>query len=102
MIIGNVRVSGSGPSRLLHRRRAVCLAIALLSLHISCGLAPRARGPADSIASYGYANDGVLVDGVPLPESGPGFLRAKLGEDTRWAAPVMRDLLERAALTVAR
>ena len=102
MIIGNVRASGSGSSRLLHRRPAVCLAIGLLSLHISCGLAPRPRGEADSVASYGYANDGVLVDAVPLPESGPGYVRAKQGEDTRWAAPVMRDLLERAASTVAR
>jgi penicillin-insensitive murein DD-endopeptidase len=73
-----------------------------LSLHISCGLAPRPHGPAESVASYGYANDGVLVEAVALPESGPGFLRAKLGEDTRWAAPVLRDLLQRAAATVAR
>jgi penicillin-insensitive murein endopeptidase len=53
-------------------------------------------------ASVGYANGGYLLSGAPLPESGPGFLRAKTGEDTRWAAPVLRDLIERVALQVAR
>ena len=113
MIIGNVRPSSNGSRRHLHARlrlfaralegalrrsAAVCLASALLSLHISCGLAPAAR----DAASYGYANAGVLLHGVPLPETGTGFFRAKSGEDTRWAAPVMRAALERAASFVAR
>ncbi|MDB4976091.1 MAG: Murein endopeptidase [Myxococcaceae bacterium] len=113
MIIGNVRPSGNrsrqdlqsslarGTERLqarLHRVAAVCLASALLSLHISCAPASRSH----DAASFGYANDGVLLHGVPLPESGPGFFRAKPGEDTRWGAPVLRATLERAALTVAR
>lgn len=53
-------------------------------------------------ASIGYANGGYLLSGVPLPESGPGYLRAKTGEDTRWGAPVLRDAIERAAAKVAR
>lgn len=114
MIIGNVRPSNSRSRRHLlwlahHSARvdslarlrvfsAVCLVGGLLSLHISCGLAPRAPGT----ASVGYANDGLLLDGVALPETGRGYFRAKSGEDTRWGAPVLRDALERAALSVAR
>jgi penicillin-insensitive murein DD-endopeptidase len=78
----------------------------------ACGLAPRASArPAGMTeeqaralrpASLGYANGGVLLSGVPLAETGPGYLRAKPGEDTRWGAPVLRDAIERAARTVAR
>ncbi|MDB4987479.1 MAG: Murein endopeptidase [Myxococcaceae bacterium] len=101
MIIGNVRPSGNGSRRVLPARlhsSALCLAISFLSLHISCAPASRSH----DAASFGYANDGVLLHGVALPESGPGFFRAKMGEDTRWGAPVLRATLERAALAVAR
>jgi penicillin-insensitive murein endopeptidase len=77
----------------------------------ACGFAPRMVAPAGISerdvralrpASVGYANGGYLLSGVPLPESGPGFLRAKTGEDTRWGAPALRDAIERAALEVSR
>ncbi|HEY6882204.1 MAG TPA: penicillin-insensitive murein endopeptidase, partial [Polyangiales bacterium] len=77
----------------------------------ACGLAPRMARPAGMSdeearalrpASVGYANGGILLAGVPLPETGPGFVRAKTGEDTRWGAPVLRDAIERAARKVAR
>ena len=71
--------------------------LAALSPTLGCG-PPHVRG----VASFGYANHGVLLDGVALPETGPGYFRAKLGEDTRWGAPVLRAALERAALAVQR
>lgn len=98
MIIGNVRVSESGSSRQLRCKRTLCFVIGVLSLHISCGLTPRPLGA----TSYGHANDGLLFDGVALPEQGVGFMRARRGEDTRWATPLLSDMLQRSALEVAR
>ena len=74
----------------------MCFAIALLSLVISCGLAPRSR----ETASVGYATRGWLRGGVALPERGAGYVRARRDDDTRWAAPRLRALLERVARTV--
>jgi penicillin-insensitive murein DD-endopeptidase len=110
MIIGNVRLSGIGSSRHLHRRDrrrdgrnpAACLVIVLLSLLFSCGPVPRPKELAAELASYGSANRGRLISGVALPDSGPGYIRAKVGEDTRWSAPLLQKALERAASSVAR
>lgn len=98
MIIGNVRVSDSGSSRQLRCKWTLCFVIGLLSLHISCGLTPRPRGA----TSYGSADDGVLFDGVALPEQGVGFVRARPGDDARWASPLLAELLKRSAAQVAR
>lgn len=98
MIIGNVRLSDGGSSRRLLRKAAAWLAIPLLSLHISCGLAPRPREP----VSLGSANAGVLVRGVALAQVGAGYLRARPGDDTRWSVPVLHDTLLAAASEVAR
>jgi penicillin-insensitive murein endopeptidase len=76
----------------------LCFGIALLSLVISCGLAPRSR----EAGSVGYATDGWLRGGVPLAASGPGFVRARRDDDTRWAVPRLRALLMRVARTVER
>ena len=74
----------------------MCFGIALLSLVISCGLAPRSR----ETASVGYATDGVLRGGVALSDHGPGYVRARGDDDTRWAVPRLRSLLERVARAV--
>jgi penicillin-insensitive murein endopeptidase len=44
----------------------------------------------------------LLLEGVSLPDSGAGYIRAKPGEDTRWSAPLLRNVLERAAAAVAQ
>jgi len=98
MIIGNVRLSESGSSRRLLRKLGACLGLPVLSLSISCGLAPRAR----EAASVGYASRGYLAAGAALPEHGSGYVRGRPGDDTRWAAPLAKDALERAAAAVAR
>src|SRR5689334_2353465 len=98
MIIGNVRVSESGSSRHLRAGRPLCFGMALLSLVISCGLAPAARTP----GSVGHSTDGWLRAGVAMPDQGPGYVRARHDDDTRWSVPRLRSLLQRAAAEVAR
>lgn len=98
MIFGNVRVSGSGSSRRPTEACASFVAVVLSCALAACGLAPLAR----DATSLGFANHGVLRHGTPMPERGAGYVRARPGEDTRWATPLLRELLERAAHTVAR
>ncbi len=101
MIMGNVRPSASGSSRRPRVRagaRAALVLWAVSALSSMCACTPLPR----EAASVGSANRGFLWRGVALPDSGPGYLRARPGEDTRWGAPLLRDALVRAASAVAR
>ncbi|MEM1415921.1 MAG: penicillin-insensitive murein endopeptidase [Myxococcota bacterium] len=51
--------------------------------------------------SRGDTADGWLERGVPLPEAGPGFVRARPGEATRFGTPSLVGALVRAAGAVA-
>ncbi|HKO91648.1 MAG TPA: penicillin-insensitive murein endopeptidase [Polyangiaceae bacterium] len=70
------------------------LAVWLLS---ACGLAPLPR----DATSYGSANRGVLISSQALAQTGPGFVRANPGDDTRYGVPLLVSALERAARSVA-
>jgi penicillin-insensitive murein endopeptidase len=50
--------------------------------------------------SFGTTNDGGIRDGVPLPDRGEGFVRARPGEVTRFGTPTLVAALERAAAEV--
>jgi penicillin-insensitive murein endopeptidase len=63
-----------------------------------CGFAPIPKGA----TSYGYPSDGVLLRGISLAQKGPGFVRAKPGEDTRWGTDTLVRMLERVAGRVAQ
>jgi penicillin-insensitive murein endopeptidase len=76
--------------------RSVRLLLGFLAL-AGCGFAPLPR----DASSYGFPSDGVLLGGVALPQTGPGFVRAKPGDDTRWGSPALVALIERAAGRVA-
>ncbi len=76
----------------------IARALALLALAAGC-VAPR---PAvGETASVGHAASGHLVRGVALPDSGPGFVRARPGEATRFGTPELVGALTRAAARVA-
>ncbi|MFT3921443.1 MAG: penicillin-insensitive murein endopeptidase [Myxococcales bacterium] len=47
--------------------------------------------------SYGSTNDGVLLAGSGFPAHGPGFVRAKPGDDTRFGSEALVELLARSA-----
>jgi len=98
MIIGNVRLSCSRSRRRSFQARAWCCALLLFCAVSACGLTPRASEP----TSIGSATRGALQRGAALGERGPGFIRARPGEDTRWSTPLLVELLERVAATVAR
>jgi len=51
--------------------------------------------------SHGQTANGVIVRGDRLADRGPGFVRARPGESTRFATPTMHDALTRAAASVA-
>lgn len=75
-------------------QRAALLAAALLS---GClGTVPRPAGP----ASIGAPASGILSSGVPFPERGPGFVRARPGEETRFGTPRLVTAIQRALGTV--
>lgn len=57
--------------------------------------------PPDAPASIGTTSSGFLARGVALPERGPGFVRARPGEDTRFGTPELVGALERALASVA-
>ncbi len=56
--------------------------------------------PGDTV-SVGQAASGYLGGGVSLPDQGPGYVRARPGEDTRYGTPVLVGVLTRAAAAVA-
>lgn len=62
------------------------------------GLTPIPGAP----LSWGSSSDGLLFEGVALPNSGDGFVRARPGEDTRWGTPQTVSSLTAAAASVAR
>lgn len=77
------------------RRRWIALAPLML---LGCvGFAPRG----EATVSHGMTNDGVLLGGVPLPDRGPGYVRARAGESTRFGTPELVATLEGAAAEVA-
>jgi penicillin-insensitive murein DD-endopeptidase len=52
--------------------------------------------PAGRTTSIGTTSSGVLARGVAFPERGPGFVRARPGEETRYGTPALVGALERA------
>jgi len=101
MILGRVRpiVCWSSATRAGGGIRALARwLLASLALAGGCGLAPLPRGG----QSYGSTNDGVLLSGTGLSARGPGFVRAKPGDDTRFGSDVLVALLERSARAVQR
>jgi len=56
--------------------------------------------PPDAPASRGKANGGWLENGVPVPEEGPGWVRARPGEGTRWGTPRLVEAVTGAATSV--
>ena len=80
---------GARCSRLVGLRAAFALVVLLGGCY---GTTPRPAGP----HSIGAAGAGVLVDGVPFPERGVGFTRARPGEATRFGTPRLVGALERA------
>ena len=72
--------------------------LGFLTLASCLGLVPSAEGP----RSVGSASKGVLRRGVPLPEQGPGFVRARPGESTRYGTPTLVAALTRAAASVQK
>ncbi|MCA9580582.1 MAG: penicillin-insensitive murein endopeptidase [Myxococcales bacterium] len=74
------------------------LAIALGALPLGCSaLAPSP----DHTVALGTTSDGYLVHGKALADRGPGFVRARPGEPTRYGTEALRDTLTRAAAAVA-
>jgi penicillin-insensitive murein endopeptidase len=57
-------------------------------------------GPLTGAVSRGRPNLGWLKRGVAIAERGPGFVRARPGEDTRWGTPSLVSAIERAAHAV--
>jgi penicillin-insensitive murein endopeptidase len=82
-------------------RRAFSLVLALMPAVLSgtgCyGTVPR---PASGTLSIGTASSGFLVRGVAFPERGPGFVRARPGEGTRFGTPRLVDAILRALASV--
>lgn len=58
--------------------------------------------PPGTSVSHGDSANGWLQGGVPLPDRGPGFVRARPGESTRYGIPRLITALERAAAVVHR
>ncbi|MEM6962426.1 MAG: penicillin-insensitive murein endopeptidase [Myxococcota bacterium] len=58
--------------------------------------------PASENASVGYTSYGLLFGGTKLPDRGPGFVRARPGESTRFGTDELVGLVGRAAAAVAR
>lgn len=57
--------------------------------------------PAETL-SWGTTNHGILYRGVELADSGPGFVRARPGESTRYGTPRLLSAIERAIVSVER
>ncbi|UJR80168.1 penicillin-insensitive murein endopeptidase [Sandaracinus amylolyticus] len=77
--------------------RRVVPAFALLLAAGCYGAVPAPR----EATSIGTTSSGFLAHGVALPERGPGFVRARPGEDTRWGTPGLVGALQRAFASVA-
>lgn len=58
------------------------------------------EGPSPSTTSRGRPNQGWLKRGVAMAERGPGFVRARPGEDTRWGTLSLVGAIARAARVV--
>ncbi|MBC7172570.1 MAG: penicillin-insensitive murein endopeptidase, partial [Polyangiaceae bacterium] len=52
-------------------------------------------------ASVGHAAGGHLIGGLSLPDRGPGYVRARPGEETRFGTPELLGALTRAAASVS-
>ena len=68
------------------------------ALSACVGLVPAPPEP----VSFGTTAAGVLRSGRPLPDRGPGWVRARPGEPTRYGTPALLGVLERATAEVAR
>ncbi len=60
------------------------------------GTVPAPQGP----TSLGTTSSGILARGVAFPERGPGFVRARPGEGTRFGTPGLIESLQRALADV--
>lgn len=74
--------------------------VALMIGHLASGCASARDSGAALIGSRGRPNLGWLERGVAIAEKGPGFVRARPGEDTRWGTPTLVGAIVRAAESV--
>lgn len=98
---GSPRAIGADPARMITARLRRTLTILLVALSVpsaGClGLTPTPDVP----MSWGGSSDGVLFEGVSMPDRGDGFVRARPREDTRWGTPQTIRALTEAAASVA-
>lgn len=71
-----------------------------LALSTACSLVACVPASQSDSISFGTTSNGMLVRGVPLPDRGPGFVRARPGESTRAGTPALVAALTRAAAAV--
>ncbi len=77
----------------------VALALVMALLFVGCFGEPFA---APGVATWGTPTEGrILGGGVPMPDRGPGFVRARPGEDTRYGTAPLVTALTHAAQSVA-
>ena len=76
-------------------------AFALVTLFVA-GCAGEMLPPREIVPLGGPSHGFIHARGVRIPERGPGFVRARPGEETAYGVPALVALLERAAATVAR
>lgn len=55
----------------------------------------------DEPLSFGVTSSGILHRGVPLADRGPGWVRARPGESTRYGTPALLSAIERATAEIA-
>jgi penicillin-insensitive murein endopeptidase len=72
------------------------VALALATLAGCLGFVP----PTGESQSVGQTSNGILREGLELEDSGPGFVRARPGESTRYGTSTLLGALRRAAASV--
>ncbi len=78
--------------------RSACLAALALAATGCWAFTPMPDEP----LSFGTTSNGGLHEGVPLPDRGEGFVRARPGESTRYGTPGLVSAIERTTAEVAR
>lgn len=81
-------------------RRVFLASLALVTVTVGC---VGEQLPGVGVVGWGTPSDGrILGGGVSLDDRGPGFVRARPGEETRFGTRPLIDVLTRAAAEVAR
>jgi penicillin-insensitive murein DD-endopeptidase len=84
-----------------HLRVAVPVVAVLATVSVFLGGCVGFTPAGEHPVSHGMTNHGVLLNGVAMPDRGPGYVRARAGESTRFGTPELVGTLERAAASVA-